>query len=162
MTDLAPTFANTGVLTRHGPGCQCWPHVSERDATDAIEAVALAEYRDGKRTTVKEQEPDRDAEQWVRENWTAHLDGDAFLRWLAANDPARSRILAALARTGAPPALPATPAETGLREALRAALIAEWPWQWRDDHDGTHRGAEEAADAVLARLVALESPREER
>ncbi len=43
-----PTFANTGVLTHHDPGCTCWPHVGERDALDAIAAAALAEYRDGK------------------------------------------------------------------------------------------------------------------
>jgi hypothetical protein len=41
----APTFANTGELLHHANGCRCWPHVSERDALDAIAAVALAEYR---------------------------------------------------------------------------------------------------------------------
>lgn len=48
-TERAPTFANTGVLTRHDLGCRCWPHVSEQDALDAIAAVGLNEYRDGKR-----------------------------------------------------------------------------------------------------------------
>jgi hypothetical protein len=48
-TDLAPTFANTGLLTHHDLGCRCYPHVAERDALDAIAAVGLAEYRDGKR-----------------------------------------------------------------------------------------------------------------
>lgn len=43
--DTMPTFANTGELMHHDPGCRCWPHVSERDALDAIAAVGLAEYR---------------------------------------------------------------------------------------------------------------------
>jgi hypothetical protein len=55
--DLAPTFANTGVLTHHGLGCRCWPHVSEQDALDAIAAAALAEYRDGKRRVEPAPEP---------------------------------------------------------------------------------------------------------
>lgn len=33
----------------HDLGCQCWPHVSQQAAVKAIEAVALAEYRDGLR-----------------------------------------------------------------------------------------------------------------
>ena len=37
--------------------------------------------------------------------------------------------------------------------ALQAALEAEWPWHWRDDHDGTRRGPREAAEAVIARLA---------
>jgi hypothetical protein len=36
-------------MPRHDIGCTCWPHVSERDAQEAVEAVALAEYRDGRR-----------------------------------------------------------------------------------------------------------------
>lgn len=34
-------------MPTHDNGCQCWPHVSRRDAERAIEAVALAEYRSG-------------------------------------------------------------------------------------------------------------------
>ena len=33
----------------HDLGCTCWPHISQRDAIAAVEAAALAEYRDGKR-----------------------------------------------------------------------------------------------------------------
>jgi hypothetical protein len=32
-------------LQVHDNGCRCWPHVSERDAIEAIVAVARAEYR---------------------------------------------------------------------------------------------------------------------
>lgn len=38
------------------------------------------------------------------------------------------------------------------REGLRAALEAEWPWHWADDHEGSRRGPQEAAEAVLVRL----------
>jgi len=32
-------------MPRHDPGCQCYPHVAEKDAQRQVEAVALAEYR---------------------------------------------------------------------------------------------------------------------
>jgi hypothetical protein len=47
-TERMPTFANTGVLSHHDPGCNCWPHVSERDAIDAIAKAALDEYREAR------------------------------------------------------------------------------------------------------------------
>ena len=50
MTEQAPTFANTGELLHHDLGCRCWPHVSEKDALDAIAAVGLAEYRSARLT----------------------------------------------------------------------------------------------------------------
>ena len=38
------------AMPTHDNGCQCWPHVSRRDAERTIEAVALAEYRSARST----------------------------------------------------------------------------------------------------------------
>lgn len=43
-TEAAPPF-----MARHDPGCSCWPHVSERDAHEAITRAATAEYRESVR-----------------------------------------------------------------------------------------------------------------
>ena len=43
MTDTPPPLA------RHDPGCQCWPHVTEKDALEAIAGVGHLEYLDARR-----------------------------------------------------------------------------------------------------------------
>jgi len=45
MTDPTPAATARDALEPHDIGCRCWPHVSQRDATAAVERVALLEYR---------------------------------------------------------------------------------------------------------------------
>jgi hypothetical protein len=48
--DLAAIEARPPLMARHDDGCQCWPHVTE---ADAIEAVRL-EYLEGRKAVAAE------------------------------------------------------------------------------------------------------------
>ncbi len=46
---MSDRLSDLPVGTVHDHGCRCWPHVSKSD----FDAVALAEYRDGKRAVAE-------------------------------------------------------------------------------------------------------------
>ena len=116
----------------------------------------------GGRYGAKEQEPDRDAETlWqvgeaLGQAWPK--DGLLSIPQTGPSDALIEALYDAGLRTGAPPALPATPAETGLREALTDIIALLDGGSWGEDATGRHYRTE----AIRRARTALESPREDR